>query len=96
MLAEKNDNIKKAYTVLQKVSQDKTARMAYDARQAEIMDQRTREKTAMEKGIEQGIEQGEFKKAIEIAEKLLDILDDETIALKTNLSIEAVRKLRLR
>ncbi|MHC1748013.1 MAG: Rpn family recombination-promoting nuclease/putative transposase [Cellulosilyticaceae bacterium] len=91
MLAEKNDNIKKAYTILQKVSQDKTARMAYDARQAEIMDQRTREKTAMEKGIEQG----ELKKAIEIAEKLLDILDDETIALKTNLSIEAVRKLRL-
>ena len=39
-------------------------------------------------------EEGEKKKAIEIAENLLDILDDETIAIKTGLSIEKVKELR--
>ena len=38
---------------------------------------------------------GEKKKAIEIAKNLLDILDDETIALKTGLTIDAVNKLRV-
>ena len=37
MLAKKNDNIKSAYEILQKVSENKTARMAYEARQAPKM-----------------------------------------------------------
>jgi hypothetical protein len=37
---------------------------------------------------------GEKKKAIEIAKNLLDILDNETIALKTGLAIDEVSKLR--
>jgi predicted transposase/invertase (TIGR01784 family) len=36
----------------------------------------------------------EKKKAIEIAKNLLDVLDDETIAIKTGLTIEEVNKLR--
>jgi predicted transposase/invertase (TIGR01784 family) len=62
MIAEKNENIKTAYEILQRVSKSKEARMAYDARQAEIMDQLTREKTAKEEGIKQGIEQAVCKR----------------------------------
>jgi transcription initiation factor IIE alpha subunit len=36
----------------------------------------------------------EERKAIEIATNLLDVLDDETIAIKTGLNIEEIRKLR--
>ncbi len=45
-------------------------------------------------GIEQGIELGIEQREIEIAKNLLDILDDETIALKTGLTIEEVRRIR--
>lgn len=55
MLAEKNNDIKKAYSLLQIISKDEKARMLYEARQVEISDQLTRIKSA-EKGIEQGIE----------------------------------------
>ena len=36
----------------------------------------------------------EMLKAIEIAKNLLDVLDDETIAIKTGLTLEEVRGLR--
>lgn len=52
------------------------------------------EKRGIEKGIEKGIEAGEKKKAIEIAKNLLDVLDSETIATKTGLSLEEVENLR--
>lgn len=48
----------------------------------------------LEKGLERGIEQGEKLKAIEIAKNLLDVLEDDIIAVKTGLSIEEVRALR--
>ena len=48
----------------------------------------------IQKGLEQGLEQGEKNKAIAIAKNLLDVLDDETISLKTGLLIEEVKKLR--
>ena len=50
MLPKKNDNIKSAYEILQKVSKNKTARMEYEARQAEIMDRLT-EKRQQEKKV---------------------------------------------
>ena len=46
------------------------------------------------KGEKKGLEQGEKNKAIEIAKKLLDILDIETISLKTDLTIEEIKKLK--
>ncbi|WP_252225306.1 hypothetical protein [Clostridium sp. ZBS2] len=52
-------------------------------------------KKGIQEGIEKGIQEGEYKKAIEIARNLLDVLDDETIALKTGLNIDEIRKLRL-
>ena len=45
-------------------------------------------------GIEQGIEQGKEEEKVEIAQNLLDVLEDETIALKTGLTIEEVRRIR--
>lgn len=39
-------------------------------------------------------ENAEKRKAIEIAKNLLDILDDETIAAKTGLDIEEIKRLR--
>ena len=39
-------------------------------------------------------ENAEKRKAIEIAKNLLDILDDETIAAKTGLEIEEIKRLR--
>lgn len=82
MLAEKNKNIKVAYEILKRASKSKEARMAYKARQAEIMDQLTREKSAVE------------KVKIEIAKNaLLMNLPIEQIEKLTGLSIETINKL---
>ncbi|MGL5067561.1 MAG: Rpn family recombination-promoting nuclease/putative transposase [Sarcina sp.] len=43
---------------------------------------------------EKGREEGEKLKQLEIARNLLDILDDETISIKTGLRVEEVRELR--
>ena len=48
----------------------------------------------IEQGMEKGIQEGENKKAMEIARNLLDVLDDETISLKTGLSKEEILALR--
>lgn len=46
--------------------------------------------------IEEGRKEGKLEEKLEIARNLLDVLDDETIARKTGLSIEEVKKLRER
>ncbi len=51
-------------------------------------------KQGIEKGIEQGIQKGIEQGIIDIAQNLLDILDNETIALKTGLSPEFIQNLR--
>nr|WP_296107686.1 hypothetical protein [uncultured Terrisporobacter sp.] len=43
---------------------------------------------------EEGLKEGEKKKALEIAKSLLDVLDVETISLKTGLSVEEINKLK--
>lgn len=48
----------------------------------------------LKQGIEKGIEKGIEQEKIELAKNLLDILDIETIALKTGLSIEKVKSLK--
>ena len=50
LLAEKNQDIKKAYDLLQIISKDEKARMLYDAREAELRDQLTRMKSEKDKG----------------------------------------------
>ena len=61
-----------AYDLLKIISKDEKARMAYEAREAELMDQRTRVKSALAKGEEIGIKKGEeigVKKGEEIGVK---------------------------
>jgi len=48
----------------------------------------------IKKGIEKGIEKGLEQSKITIAKNLLDILDDETISIKTDLSVEVIKSLR--
>ena len=52
------------------------------------------QKNSIEKAKREAREEGKQEKAIEIAKKLLDVLDDETISLKTNLDIDVVKSLR--
>lgn len=91
MLSEKNANIRKAYDVLQVISKDEKARMAYEAREAEIHDQMTRIKTAKEEGISIGIEKGATEKALKVAQNLLNMgLSVEQVSLAAELSIDKV------
>ena len=46
-------------------------------------------------GFEEGLKQARKQQAIEIANNLLDVLDDETIASATRLEVEEVRQMRL-
>ena len=86
VIAMENEMIQKAKKELDYLSSDyETVRLA-ELREKAIMDYNT--------GIEGAREEGEFKKAIEIATNLLDVLDDDMIAIKTGLSIEEVRKQR--
>ena len=50
-------------------------------------------KKGMEQGIVKGVKKGKHQQKIDIALALLDVLDTETIALKTNLSVEQVQAL---
>lgn len=52
MLAKKNQDILEAYDAIKVASMSKEARMAYEARIAEIMDSKTREYEARVEGIE--------------------------------------------
>jgi predicted transposase/invertase (TIGR01784 family) len=61
MLAAKNMHISSALDYLKIISQDEKARMAYEAREAELMDQRTRVKFALLKGEEIGIKKGKVE-----------------------------------
>lgn len=70
---------------LDKVSKDEILREKLRAIELYRIDQNSREE-AYEDGIEKGI--------LEVAKKLLDILDDETIATKTGLAVEKIRELR--
>ncbi|MBU3138149.1 Rpn family recombination-promoting nuclease/putative transposase [Clostridium gasigenes] len=47
-----------------------------------------------EEGRQEGKEQGREEEKIKIAKKLLDVLDNETIALKTGLTVEFIESLR--
>lgn len=82
MLAEKNQDIKKAYDLLQIVSKDEKARMLYEAREAELRDQLTRMESAENKGEAKGMKQSicQFLEARFGAESqaLQDIVRDMT------------------
>ena len=65
MPAAKNKDIGNAFDVLKIISNDKKARMAYEAREAELMDQRTRIKSAFKKGRDEGKAEGKAEGKVE-------------------------------
>jgi predicted transposase/invertase (TIGR01784 family) len=91
VLAKKNEHISKAYKILKKASLDEKTRLAYESREAALLDERSKIFDAKE----DGRKYGRNEMALTIATNLLDILDDETIASKTGIKIDEVRKLRL-
>lgn len=94
--------INKAFAIANQVNLSKEELDDLDRAAIFISDQRNAIKKAerlgleqgMKKGIEQGIEQGEIKTKLAIAQKLLNVLDDQAISESTGLSIEVIAKLR--
>ena len=92
------DEIREAKDELIKMSNDDTQRELYEMRAKTLRDKisalNEAERKGIKKGREEGRKEGEKNKAIEIAKSLLDVLDVETIALKTGLSIDEINELK--
>ena len=86
--------IKEAKAELVRLSGDRKEREQYEKRRESRLNEVSTLAYAEEKGMVKGIEQGAKIEKIEIAKKLLDVLDDETISLKTGLSLEEVKEIR--
>ena len=85
------DEIRQAKDELIRMSNDDKQREFYNMRANSLRDKISELDAVEKKGLERGIEEG--KK--EVAINLLDVLDDETISLKTGLSIEIIKTLRI-
>ena len=88
------EEIRQAKDELIKMSNDDTQRELYEMRAKTLKDKVSALNEAERKGIQKGIQEGEKKKAIEIAKSLLDVLDVQTISLKTGLSVDEINKLK--
>lgn len=81
-MAKTNDNIDKAFEILENISLSKEERALYLSREMAIHDEATK------------LDEAKKEAKLEVAKNLLDILDDETISIKTGINIEKVRELR--
>ena len=90
------EEIREAKDELVRISNDKEQREIYEMRLKILKDKISALNEAERKGIEQGIKQGVKQGKIEVAKNLLDVLDNETISIKTGLSIDEVEALRKR
>ncbi len=88
MIATKNEYLQEAYNELEKISANKQKRLEYETRQKALLDYNTL--------IDDAEKRGQAKERLELAKGLLEleILDIETIALKTKLSVDEVRNLK--
>ena len=84
------EEIRQAKDELIRMSNDSTQRQLYDIRANSLRDKISELNAAERKGIEKG----KKEEKMAIARNLLDILDNETIALKTGLTTLDVEKLR--
>ena len=107
---KQDELLKEAFDVAEFLALDKDEQFAYQQNlkarldYVNVMDYAKKEareqgleegrKEGIEKGIEKGMEKGMKKEKIEIAKNLLDILDIKTIALKTGLSEEEIKRLK--
>jgi len=100
---EDDEVLKNAFNVAEFLKLDKERKFAYQQDLKARLDYKNSMdyakelagKEGMEKGLEQGLEKGLKQGRLEIAGNLLDILDNEMIALKTELTIEEIEELRV-
>jgi predicted transposase/invertase (TIGR01784 family) len=96
-ILKKDELIEEAFGVAEFLALDKDKQFEYQQDLKARWDNKAcldfAEETGMEKGLEKGKEVGKKEREIEIAKSLLDVLDIETIALKTGLSIEEIERL---
>lgn len=88
------EEIRRAKDELIRMSNDGTQREIYEMRAKTLKDKISALNEAERKGVKKGLEEGKKEKAIEIAKSLLDVLDIETISIKTGLSIDEINKLK--
>ena len=94
LIPKELEDISQALTTVNEATLTKEELELQHKRKEFISVQKSSIELAKEKGIEKGIVKGIEQRNIEIAKNLLDILDDETIALKTGLDIKVIQKLR--
>ncbi|MBX7282161.1 hypothetical protein K4H40_02950, partial [Clostridium chauvoei] len=82
--------IKEAKDELYRLSRDKKELELYNLREKSFFDKIS----ALSNAEEKGREEGKLLERINIAKNLLDVLDNETISLKTGLSVDEIEKLR--
>ena len=87
--------IKQAKTKLDILTLSDKERQAYDRYMDDLHYEASMVESSYGWGIIKGTKQGEKQRSIEIAANLLDILDSETIALKTGLTIEEVKSIKV-
>ena len=93
MLATKNPYIKSAYEQLQVISQDKTKRLEYEAREKAIRDHNQLIYEAEQRGIKEGEAKGRLEQARESALNMKkEGLSDSMIAKILNVGIEMVQQ----
>ena len=81
-VAKTNDNIDKAFEILENISLSKEERALYLSREMAIHDEATK------------LDEAKKEAKLEVAKNLLDILDDETISINTGIDIDKIRELR--
>ncbi len=86
--------IEKAFELANQANLSRDELEELNQREIFIHDQRNAIQKAVRQGIEQGIEQGMREAQVEIAKRLLNVLDEETISQTTGLSLEEIQRLK--
>lgn len=87
--------IKKAFQIANESGLTRDELEDLQKREIYIHDQKNAILKAKNQGIEEGIKQGEKQKALDIAQKLINVLDDETISQTTGLTLAEIQQLKL-
>jgi len=91
---KKDKLIHQAFDISEFLALSKDKQFAYQQDLKTRLDYKNVMDYAKECAKEEGKKEGQKEERVEIAKKLLDILDMETIALKTGLSIEDIKKIK--
>ena len=86
--------IKKAFEVANEVNLTPEQIEDMEMQEMFIHDQRNTIKKALNQGRQEGLEEGKVAARIEMARKLLDVLDDEAISQASGLSLQEIAQLR--